>query len=153
MIKLVVFFVLNFSALFIGSLFMPNPAIDNWYLSLNKAPWTPPGWVFGFAWFTVMFCFSVYMYFAVKESKFSLKNKLITLYALQWLLNVLWNPVFFCLHQISWAFIILLLLLMVLFYILRYTAKSLKYKKILITPYIIWLCIAVSLNLYIVVNN
>ena len=51
------FLLLNFGALAIGSYFMNNGPQSNWYLTLNKAPWTPPGWVFGVAWTTIMICF------------------------------------------------------------------------------------------------
>lgn len=38
-----------------------SPADNDWYTSLNKAPWTPPGWVFGFAWTTIMILYSIYL--------------------------------------------------------------------------------------------
>ena len=57
-LKLILFFlILNFGALGIGSFLMNNGPTSTWYLTLNKAPWTPPGWVFGFAWFTIMILF------------------------------------------------------------------------------------------------
>jgi benzodiazapine receptor len=55
LLKISIFFlVLNFSALAIGSWLMNNGPITNWYMNLNQAPWTPPGWVFGIAWTTIM---------------------------------------------------------------------------------------------------
>jgi tryptophan-rich sensory protein len=37
------------------------------YLNLNKAPWTPAGWVFGAAWTSVMlFFFSLYDFLVSK---------------------------------------------------------------------------------------
>ena len=89
---IILFIILNFGALAIGGLFMDNGPTSTWYLSLNKAPWTPPGWVFGFAWFTIMLCFSIYM------------SKLVTLVAtkfvwilftIQFVLNISWNYFFF----------------------------------------------------------
>ena len=41
----VLFLAINFSALGIGSYLMNNGPTSGWYLTLNKAPWTPPGWV------------------------------------------------------------------------------------------------------------
>lgn len=44
------FFIINFGALGLGALLMDSSPIENeWYVQLNKAPWTPPGWVFGAA--------------------------------------------------------------------------------------------------------
>ena len=79
------FLLLNFGALAIGSYLMNNGPQSNWYLSLNKAPWTPPGWVFGVAWTTIMICFSVYL-----ANLIGLKNSPVfwMLFAVQLILNV-----------------------------------------------------------------
>ena len=56
--KLIIFFIIiNFGGLAIGSWLMNNGPLSIWYTSLNQAPWTPEGWVFGAAWTTIMFCF------------------------------------------------------------------------------------------------
>ena len=44
---LIVFLIINFGALAMGGWLMNNGPQTDWYLALNKAPWTPPGWVFG----------------------------------------------------------------------------------------------------------
>lgn len=46
---LILFLVLNFGALGIGTILMDNGPQSLWYTSLNQAPWTPMGWVFGAA--------------------------------------------------------------------------------------------------------
>lgn len=91
--KLIIFLALNFGALALGGLFTSQGVSSDWYLNLSKAPWTPPGWVFGFAWTSIMLCFSFYM----AEAWTLIENKkfLITVYTLQWILNVGWNPAFF----------------------------------------------------------
>ena len=61
-IALLVFFLLvNFGGLAIGNWLMNSGPSSTWYLELNKAPWTPPGWVFGAAWTLIMICFSIYL--------------------------------------------------------------------------------------------
>lgn len=44
-----VFLSVNNLALYLGVLLMNDGPSEIWYLTLNKAPWTPPGWVFGAA--------------------------------------------------------------------------------------------------------
>jgi tryptophan-rich sensory protein len=95
MFKLILFFCLNFAALGIGGLLIGNPGTNEWYQSVNKAPWTPPGWVFGFAWTSIMICFSLFMYYVSLKFSASDLKLFYVLFAIQWLLNVLWNPVFF----------------------------------------------------------
>ena len=142
---------LNFGALAIGGLFTSKGVPSDWYMELNKAPWTPPGWVFGFAWTTIMLCFSVYMAYlwpVVENNKI-----LVGLYALQWILNVAWNPVFFYLHKITAGLVIIALLTMLVAFMLWSFWPYLKVKSVLLLPYLVWLLIATSLNGYIFIKN
>ena len=147
---LIVFLIINFGALAIGGWLMNNGPQTDWYLALNKAPWTPSGWVFGAAWTIIMICFSIYM-----TSLYLSYNtiKLRTLFAIQVLLNVSWNYVFFNKHLMLPGLLIILLLTVLIFYLLLTNQKKLKLKSLLILPYFIWLCIASSLNFYIVLYN
>ena len=58
----ILFLLLNFGALALGSILMGGSPMENtWYQNLPKAPWTPPGYVFGVAWSSIMICFSLFM--------------------------------------------------------------------------------------------
>lgn len=144
------FLIINFGALGVGSWLMNDGPKTTWYTSLNQAPWTPPGWVFGAAWTTIMICFSIYMAFLYLKKPTS---KVIALYSIQFILNVSWNYLFFNQHlvAIGLAVIIGLTILVGIFMILF--KNDLKTKTLLILPYFIWLCIATSLNAYILLNN
>ena len=48
--RLLFFLLLNFGALALGGFLMGEGPSSAWYSNLNKAPWTPPGWVFGASW-------------------------------------------------------------------------------------------------------
>lgn len=150
-VRIVLFLLLNFGALGIGGLFTGSGVPSDWYTDLEKAPWTPPGWVFGFAWTTIMICFSIYM--AYLWSKFEAKNRIIGLYLLQWILNVSWNPLFFYSHNIGIAMFVICSLTILIGYFLYNFWSELKIKSILILPYFIWLLIATSLNGYIYIYN
>lgn len=149
--RILLFLLLNFGALAIGGLATGTGVQSDWYLNLNKAPWTPPGWVFGAAWTTIMVCFSLYM--AYLWPKVELKNTLILLYGLQLLLNVAWNPTFFSLQAVLPALILILLLTALVTYFLLTYWSILKEKSLLIAPYALWLCIATSLNIFVLVHN
>ena len=124
--------------------------MSEWYMSLNQAPWTPPGWVFGAAWTTIMICFSIYLvgFFLEKYN-----SKKLVLYTIQVLLNVSWNYIFFNQHQVTFALVVILSLTAVMFYFFFTYKKEQKKKSYLLLPYILWLCIANSLNLYIFIHN
>ena len=150
-LKIIGFLFINFGALALGGLFAGSGAGSNWYAELNKAPWTPPGWVFGFAWTTIMLCFSVYM--ATLYAKTKSVKTVIILYAIQWMLNVAWNPIFFHLHNpIIGLTVIVALTSLVTYFLFRYRSSQ-KGFSLLLLPYVIWLFIATSLNAYVVFMN
>ncbi|MGB3606776.1 TspO/MBR family protein [Psychroserpens sp.] len=144
------FLTINFSALGIGSLLMAKGPRGSWYLQLEKAPWTPEGWVFGAAWTTIMICFSIYMALLYLKRP---TNKVMSLFIIQFILNISWNFLFFNQKLIDVALISIVGLTIIVAAFLITYFKDLKWKSLLITPYVVWLCIATSLNLYISLYN
>ena len=144
------FLIINFGGLAIGSWLMDNGPSTSWYMDLNQAPWTPPGWVFGVAWTTIMICFSLYMALLYEKEK---SKELIGLFTLQFILNVSWNFIFFNQHAVALGLLSILLLTLLTFYFLLKYNSVLKLKSLLIIPYCLWLCIASTLNLYIFLYN
>ena len=149
--RVILFLLLNFVALGIGGLFTGKGVPSDWYLTLDKAPWTPPGWVFGAAWTTIMICFSFYL--AYLWPTVSDKRLLVLLYVMQWVLNVSWNPAFFHFHAVGFALLLILALTLLVGFFLFYYRSQLGWWTALILPYFGWLLIATSLNAYILINN
>jgi benzodiazapine receptor len=148
---LLIFGVLNFSALFVGGLFTADGVISDWYTTLNKAPWTPPGWVFGAAWFTIMVLFTFFMANLYQES--ANKKSVAGLYLVQWILNAGWNPVFFSMHETEIALVIIAALLLTVLGFHYVARKKNITQHIMLSVYTVWLLIATSLNAFIVFNN
>jgi benzodiazapine receptor len=149
--RLVIFLIINFTGLAIGGLFTGNGVPSEWYQNLDKAPWTPPGWVFGAAWTLIMICFAIYMMYA--WGSITNKNYLIGLYVIQLILNISWNPVFFKYHQVLGGLFVISALTILMGYFLFNFWAELKLKSLLILPYLLWLIIATSLNFYIYIKN
>lgn len=150
-LRTILFLIVNFAALALGALFTGEGVPSDWYTNLNKAPWTPPGWVFGAAWTTIMILFSVYM--ALLWNKVANKKLLLGIFILQFVLNVAWNPIFFHFNQAALGlFVIVMLTVLVWFFFFKYFRK-LHWASFLILPYGIWLLIATSLNAYILLMN
>ena len=150
-IRLVIFLFLNFVALAIGVTLMGDGASSDWYLQLNKAPWTPPGWSFGVAWTVIMIGFAIYMSYAFE----AVRNKpaLLILFGIQWILNTSWSPLFFRYHQSMSGLLIISLLTILVAYLLFAYLPRFKTKSLFILPYFVWLLIATSLNAYIAIRN
>jgi tryptophan-rich sensory protein len=149
--RIIIFLILNFSALALGGLFTNIGVSSVWYNDLNKAPWTPAGWVFGAAWTTIMILYSLYMAYLWPTQ--ANKQILLILFVLQWLLNVMWNPVFFYFQNVFFAFIIISLLTILVGFLFLQYLTVLKLKSLLLLPYFLWLIIACTLNAYIFIKN
>ena len=144
------FLFINFSALAIGSWMMNDGPRSEWYLSLDQAPWSPPGWVFGVAWSSIMILFSVFMAFLVQVNR---SKKVVLLFSVQFVLNVIWNYFFFNQHLIFLGLINIIILTLLMFYFLIAFKHYLKHKRFYVLPYCIWLILATSLNFYIALYN
>ena len=145
------FLITNFAGLYFGSILMNEGPSSAWYLLLNQAPWTPPGWVFGIAWITIMLCFSFYLASLIRIID---SVNFWAIYTVQCILNISWNYVFFNLQKtVTGLIIISLLTVVMVFYFYKFKNQKLKYTKYLLSPYILWLFIASSLNLYILFYN
>ncbi|MBE7688327.1 tryptophan-rich sensory protein [Tenacibaculum finnmarkense genomovar ulcerans] len=151
-IRFLLFLVVNFLALAIGILLMKDGPRTDWYLSLNKAPWTPAGWVFGASWSTIMLLFAFYMTKLSFKFPF-LDKKLTLLFSVQWILNVGWNYFFFNQHLTVIGLVVITLLWLLIGYFTFKNLRELKGITLFILPYLIWMTIATSLNAYIVFYN
>jgi len=144
------FALINFGGLGLGSWLMGEGPSSEWYLKLNKAPWTPPGWIFGLAWTTIMICYSLFL--ADLWSRPVPKAAWI-LFILSLALNITWNYFFFNLHWMKIALVNLAALTVVIWVFFFEYRNEMKMKTLLLLPYMIWLVIAVSLNAYAVLKN
>lgn len=149
--KLIIFLLVNFGALAIGGFLMGEGPVSEWYRTLNVAPWTPPGWVFGAAWTTIMITYSIYM--TVLWGKMNNKSTLLVAFVVQLILNISWNPVFFFYHWDYLGLVIIVLLTLLIAWFFFHYLKTMKNYSLLILPYLGWLIIATSLNAYICLNN
>ena len=146
----ILFVIINFSALAIGSWLMNDGPRTEWYSTLNQAPWSPPGWVFGIAWSSIMLLFSAFMAYLIQVDK---SKKTLILFSIQFVLNVLWNFLFFNQHFIIISLLNILILTFLMFYFLEAHKYQLKNKRFFVLPYCTWLVVASSLNFYIALYN
>ena len=147
---ILLFALINFGGLGLGSWLMGEGPSSEWYFNLNKAPWTPPGWVFGVAWTTIMICYSIYL--ADLWSRPVPLNAWV-LFLVSLILNVSWNYFFFNLHWTVVALIVLVALTAVIWLFFFEFKNTVQSKSFLLLPYMIWLVVAVSLNAFAVLKN
>jgi tryptophan-rich sensory protein len=137
------------AALGIGSIFTTKGLSTGWYATLNLPPWQPPSWTFGAVWTTIMVVFPIAMAILLPPEKlFSLSTASILFWA-QWILNILWNYLFFKQHYTGIALIEIIALTLVVGALVVLSFRESPWAGIAALPYLLWLCVATSLNAYI----
>ncbi len=131
--------------LIVGSLASTNTGTDSWYLGLTKSDLNPPGYVFGIVWPILYFLMGI----TIWRTYSVIKN----LFYIQLFLNAIWSWLFFSFHLPLIALLDIWLLIFINIKILLLILKEDKLTAVLHTPYIMWLCFASYLNLFIVLNN
>lgn len=143
-----VFALVNFVGLYFGGRFTTEGVQSEWYAELDKAPWTPPGWVFGAAWTLVMVGYSWFQAGIWRGTEAGSRGLWIAAFALSWALNVLWNPVFFGWHGLGLGLVVLLLLQGTISWMAfqSHGVGSTGLWRWAMLPYWLWLWVAISLN-------
>jgi benzodiazapine receptor len=123
-----------------------------WYDELNKSPITPPKWVFAPVW-TLLYIIIFVVFIRASRQKYKQIYVALIFYSLSIFFNLIWTTLFFKHKQPLLALIDIILIIsftiisMVLFF------KTDKTSFYLLIPYLLWLCFALYLNVYIVMNN
>lgn len=122
-----------------GAMFEPG----EWYRALRKPVWTPPGWVFPVTWSVLYLCMALS---AARVAALPDSGQAMAFWALQIAFNTLWTPIFFGLHRMRAAMVVMAGLwlsvaaTMLAFFQLDTTAGW------LFVPYLVWVSIASALN-------
>lgn len=130
-------------------------SIENksWYNSLKKSSLTPPSWIFGLVWPILYACMAIALYVVWTNSKCYPYCKAVTYFIIQLSLNLIWTTIFFKWKKPQLALVDLLLIIAFLYLTLVHFNNISKTAYFLLIPYGLWLCFALYLNLYIVLNN
>ena len=138
-------FLFVFIALILGGLSSSNTGNDPWYQGLTKSDLNPPGYIFGIVWPILYFLMSISAYRSYEVIK--------KLFFIQLFFNMIWSWLFFYFHMPLIALADIFLLIYLNIRILVILFKTDLVSGILYAPYILWLCFASYLNLFIVLNN
>lgn len=127
--------------------------IGPWYRDLSKPRWNPPDWVFPVVWTTIYLFIIVAVGGAWNEATPLQKTQIFWVTAINFLLNTLWSVVFFTMKKPLLALVeVLLLWLSILVMMVVLWGVSTLYGALLV-PYLLWVSVAMLLNLSIVRLN
>lgn len=161
----------------LGSL-ASSPSIDGWYATANKVAWSPPNWVFGPAWSILYLLIACAGYIiwrtgyaghstapvhsiagSVEVAGPNLARKQLGLYAAQLALNAMWTPIFFAGYPLvgrpAWwvALAVIAALIVTVVWLISSTVRLSPVAAWMLTPYLLWLLFAASLNAGIIALN
>jgi tryptophan-rich sensory protein len=152
-IALIISLIITLGIGFTASLFT-RPEIAGWYAGLQKPWFNPPAWLFAPVWTTLYVLMGIAAWLVWRHREKSTKYYATGIgYAFQLLFNFSWSIIFFGMHQIFGALIVIILLwISILANIILFD----KYSKIaawLLVPYLLWVTFAGFLNLFIYLLN
>ncbi len=149
-LSFVLFFIITFSASFIGGL-VTISFKEPWYSQLVKSNFNPPEWVFAPVWTTLYLMMTVAIWFFWHSKNRNLST--VYLYFIHILFNTTWSIVFFGLHRILLAFLVLIgLIIMIIILMLRFKRVNIVSYYLMI-PYLLWCCFALFLNFNLLILN
>ena len=149
-LSFILFFIITFSASFIGGL-VTISFKDPWYSQLVKSNFNPPDWIFAPVWTTLYLMMTLAIWFFWHSKNRNLST--VYLYFIHILFNTTWSIVFFGLHQILLALFVLIgLILMIMILMLRFKRVNIVSYYLMI-PYLLWCCFALFLNFNLLILN
>ena len=127
--------------------------MNQWYKTLKKAPWSPPNFTFGIVWPILYTLMAISVGIVWSNKKCYPYCSPITFFIIQLAFNLIWTTIFFKWQMPKLAFLDMILIIIVTFYTYKQFLPISKTAAYLLIPYMLWLCVAFSLNLYIILNN
>lgn len=137
----------------IASLFT-RPEIHGWYAALQKPSFNPPTWIFGPVWtiIYVLLAFAAYRVWRHRNDSGEFTAATL-IYIIQLALNFAWSIVFFGMHQVFWALVVILALLLSIILNMVWFSRFSRTGTWLLLPYLLWVSFASVLNLNIYLLN
>ena len=129
----------------LGTILAPN--IRTAYLTMEKPPLAPPGWVFPVVWTILYVLMGIAAYRIWINPVGAARREALLYYVAQLVVNVLWPLIFFEWKAYWLAFVWLLLLWYLVFQTWRKFKDLDRRAGVLLIPYLVWLTFAAYLNL------
>ena len=134
-------------ALLVAALGGAATDIGPWYQSLRKPAWQPPDWLFGPAW-TLIFALTALAGVRAwaRTPDVAARGRLLSAYALNALLNILWSVLFFTLKRPDWALAEVVALWLSIVLLIVVSGRRDRTAGWLLVPYLVWVGFAGVLN-------
>ena len=149
-LSLILFLIITFSASFIGGL-VTISFKEPWYSGLVKSNYNPPDWIFAPVWTTLYFMMTIAIWTFWHSKKRDINT--VYIYFIHIVFNTTWSIVFFGLHQIFLAFIVLIVLICSIIVLIIRFKRVTFVSYYLMIPYLLWCLYALFLNYNLLIYN
>lgn len=124
----------------------PSGPENLWYAAIIKPDVTPPDWAFPVAWTAIYILLGLSLAMIIHARGSRLRGAAIALFAVQLAVNLTWSPVFFGMHQVTWALGIVGVMFALTCAMTLLFARIRIVAAVLLVPYLAWLLFAGYLN-------
>jgi tryptophan-rich sensory protein len=124
-----------------------------WFDALVKPEAMPPGWMFGVAWSILYILLGIALAMILNARGARGRPLALAFFFVQLLLNYAWSPVFFAMHQVGTALLLIGAILVLAMIAAFLFARIRRAAGLLMLPYLAWLGFASYLNYEIMVLN
>jgi len=114
-----------------------------WYEALNKPWFNPPNWLFGPAWTLLYILIAIAGWRSWERNR---GGRAMKLWWAQLALNFAWSPIFFTLHGVGMALVVIVALLLTILAFIALTWNRDRLASLLFAPYAAWVAFATTLN-------
>lgn len=120
----------------------PSGDENAWFMALEKPAIMPPGWAFPLAWSVLYILMGLALAIVINARGSRKRAPALILFVVQLLLNLAWTPVFFGLHQVVTALVIIAALIVSVALTIRLFWQVRRTAGLLLLPYLAWICFA-----------
>ncbi|MBD1135086.1 tryptophan-rich sensory protein [Pelagibacterales bacterium SAG-MED47] len=149
-ISFVLFFFITFSASFVGRQ-VTMSSKEPWYSQLIKSNYNPPDWIFAPIWITLYLMMTIAIWLFWHSKKRDMNT--IYIYFIHVVFNTTWSIVFFGLHKIFLALVVLIGLIFLIIVLIQRFKRVNLLSYYLMIPYLLWTVYALFLNFNLLVLN
>ncbi|MBC8766556.1 tryptophan-rich sensory protein [Arenibacter sp. BSSL-BM3] len=129
------------------SSFATQSSVNDWYLELNKPSFNPPNWIFAPVWTILYIMMGVAAGIVWAKGFYHIWVKTALYhFGIQLLFNALWSIIFFGFKNTFGALLVILTLLVLLIFTIKWFKVVSKTAAYLLIPYLLWVCFATALN-------
>lgn len=116
------------------------------YRSLDRPAWAPPGWLFGPVWITLYVLIGVSAWLVWRRPRSPTRRSALTWWGVQLAINAAWTPVFFGLEAIGASLVVIVALLLAILVTIERAGRVTRPAAWLLVPYAAWVAFATALS-------